>query len=161
LALHVMNVWLAWALVMRIASYVASGFSWISAFAVAAIWAVHPLSTEAVTNIVGRADLIAGFAVLSSVLLYARSRETTGARRWMSLVALTVVTTIGVFAKESAVVIVGVAMLFAICFRSAETSRSKKAFSIADGARGLRRASVALAVPLLLLWIQRTRILGA
>src|SRR5262249_54306781 len=117
--------------------------------------------TEAVTNIVGRADLIAGFAVLSSVLLYARSRETTGARRWMSLVALTVVTTIGVFAKESAVVIVGVAMLFAICFRSAETSRSKKAFSIADGARGLRRASVALAVPLLLLWIQRTRILGA
>jgi hypothetical protein len=32
------------------------------------LWAVHSLSTEAVTNIVGRADLLAAFGVLAGFL---------------------------------------------------------------------------------------------
>ena len=43
-----------------------------SAILIAAVWAVHPLSTEAVTNIVGRADLLAAFAVLSGLLMYVK-----------------------------------------------------------------------------------------
>src|ERR1035437_5292748 len=40
------------------------------AFALAAVWAVHPVLTESVTNIVGRADLLAGFGVLAGSLCH-------------------------------------------------------------------------------------------
>jgi hypothetical protein len=39
-------------------------------FFVAALWAVHPVLTESVTNIVGRADLLAAIALLSGLLIY-------------------------------------------------------------------------------------------
>jgi len=42
---------------------------------VAAIWAVHPLLTESVTNIVGRADLISAMATLGGLLIYRALRE--------------------------------------------------------------------------------------
>jgi hypothetical protein len=50
--LHTMNVWLVFGLALRI------GRRMWPATLLAAVWAVHPLSTEAVTNIVGRADLL-------------------------------------------------------------------------------------------------------
>ena len=37
------------------------------ALAIALLWAVHPLLTESVTNIAGRADLLAALAVLSGL----------------------------------------------------------------------------------------------
>src|ERR1700691_4057050 len=62
-----------------------------TAFFIAMLWAVHPILTESVTNIVGRADLIAGFAVLSGFLMYLKSTETTGWRRnaWLAGLAVT------------------------------------------------------------------------
>ena len=45
-----------------------------AAFAMAAIWGVHPLLTESVTNIVGRADLLAGFGVLAGCCVTPRAR---------------------------------------------------------------------------------------
>src|SRR6478736_2594494 len=50
---HTANVLLFWRVSRRI-----TGDRW-AAVAAAALWAVLPLSTEAVTNIVGRADLLA------------------------------------------------------------------------------------------------------
>src|SRR5262249_9019445 len=35
-----------------------------AAFLLAALWSVHPILTESVTNLVGRADLLAAFGVL-------------------------------------------------------------------------------------------------
>jgi tetratricopeptide (TPR) repeat protein len=139
--LHIANVLLAYALLSRLFA-----FSPI-AFCTAAIWAVHPLSTEAVTNIVGRADLIAALAVLGGLLLYIKSNEAIGSSRVLWTCALAALTVIGVFAKESAVVVGGVIALYAVCS--------------VGGARGVRRAAVALAVPLLILWMQRARVLGA
>ena len=45
---------------------------WLSACAVAAFWAVHPLATEAVTNIAGRADLLAGSGCFSALYAHVR-----------------------------------------------------------------------------------------
>jgi len=56
LSLHIVNVLLAFAVMVRLTK------QGPVAIATAAMWAVHPLSTEAVTNIVGRADLIAALA---------------------------------------------------------------------------------------------------
>src|ERR1039457_840609 len=56
--LHEVNVTLVYALGVLIFSEAAP------ALALAAIWGLHPLLTESVTNIVGRADLLAALGVL-------------------------------------------------------------------------------------------------
>jgi tetratricopeptide (TPR) repeat protein len=106
LLLHVGNVLLAWLLARKL-----TRDFWPPIF-VAAIWAVHPVTTESVTNIVGRADLLAAMAVLSGLLMYLESREATGRRRagWIAGVAFA--TTAGVFSKESAIAIVPLIVLF-------------------------------------------------
>src|SRR5262245_30124544 len=64
LLLHTGNVLLLFALALRL------GHRLWPAFSIAAIWAVHPLSTEAVTNIIGRSDLLAAGATLGAFLAY-------------------------------------------------------------------------------------------
>ncbi len=108
--LHLVNVYLVFALALRLMAGKARAFR--TAFFIALLWSVHPVLTESVTNMVGRADLLAGFAVLSGFLLYLESRETTGWRRGAALAGLGVVTAIGVFSKESAVVLPAVIVLY-------------------------------------------------
>jgi protein O-mannosyl-transferase len=108
LLLHLGNVLLAYALALRLVRRF-----WPSVF-IAAVWAVHPASTESVTNIVGRADLLAAMAVLSGFLMYLQSREGSGWARGAWLAGLAAVTTIGVFSKESAVAILPVVLLYEI-----------------------------------------------
>jgi tetratricopeptide (TPR) repeat protein len=104
--LHAGNVLLVYALALRLMRKL-----WPAVF-VAAVWAVHPVLTESVTNMVGRADLLAGMALLSGFWMYLRSAETQGGRRWAWLAGLMAVTTVGVFSKESAVTILGVIALY-------------------------------------------------
>lgn len=108
LLLHVGNVFLVFALMLRLARALRT------AFFVAMLWAVHPVLTESVTNIVGRADVLAGFGVLSGFLLYLISRETTGWRRGAALAGLVCATAIGVFSKESAVVLPAVIVVYEV-----------------------------------------------
>src|SRR5262249_11811564 len=94
LLLHAANVWLVFGLAMRIGRR-----TW-PAILLAALWAVHPLGTEAVTNIVGRADLLAAFGVLASFYTYLAAGDATSTRRlaWMTLSVMAM--TIAVFSKE-------------------------------------------------------------
>ncbi len=62
--LHSLNVVLVYALATRLLRRF-----WPAVF-LAGLWAVHPLLTESVTNIVGRADLLAASAVLGGLLIY-------------------------------------------------------------------------------------------
>ena len=72
------------------------------AFAAAVLFAVHPCHTEAVTSIVGRAELLAAFFVVASLLAFCRALKAEGALRvfwWaISLGAMGA----GLLAKESA-----------------------------------------------------------
>jgi tetratricopeptide (TPR) repeat protein len=106
LLLHLGNVLLAYALALRMVRKF-----WPSV-CIAALWAVHPLLTESVTNIVGRADLLAAMAVLSGFVIYLKSTEATGWARVVWLAGLAIVTTIGVFSKESAVAIFPLIVLY-------------------------------------------------
>jgi hypothetical protein len=110
LLLHAGSVLMAFALAMRLLRRV-----WPSFFA-AALWAVHPLLTEAVTNIVGRSDLLAAAAVLGGLLLYLKSVDATGSRRWLWLFLLAIVTAIGAFSKETAAVLPGAIVLYEFTF---------------------------------------------
>jgi tetratricopeptide (TPR) repeat protein len=106
--LHGLNVSLVYALGLLIFSEASM------ALALAAIWGLHPLLTESVTNIVGRADLLAAFGVLAGLLCYLRASGAAGRDRLKWLIGMVAAQTIGLFSKESAAVLPGVMLLFDI-----------------------------------------------
>jgi hypothetical protein len=65
------------------------------ALALAAVWAVHPVLTESVTNIVGRADLLSAFGVLAGLLCHLHGGAASGRRKLAWLSGLALATTIG------------------------------------------------------------------
>src|SRR5438477_4952034 len=88
------------------------------AVALAAVWGLHPLLTESVTNIVGRADLLAGFGVLAGLLCDIRGASATGRRKLEWLAALVAAQAIGLFSKESAIVLPGIMLLYDLTWRA-------------------------------------------
>jgi tetratricopeptide (TPR) repeat protein len=131
--LHVINIWLLYELALLIFGRAGP------AFFAAALWAVHPIGTESVTSIVGRADLLAAMSVLGGLLLYIRNR-----RPWAP-VALFAVATLGVFAKENAAVLIGIMLLWDLTF----------------GEKPRWQSYAAVAASLVLLAIVRHQVLGA
>ena len=115
--LHIGNVLLVYLLARR---WWKTGWK---ALAAAVLWAVHPVLTESVTNIAGRADLLAGLAVLSGLWMYLKSAESQGVRRWAWLGGIMLTAMCGVFCKENAVVLPGVMALFELSFRPPQQRR--------------------------------------
>ena len=82
------------------------------AWALAGLWGVHPLLTESVTNIVGRADLLAAFGVLAGLVCHVQAARSTGRRRLGWLAGLALAAGIGMFSKENAVVLPAIMLLY-------------------------------------------------
>ena len=110
LGLHMGNVLLVFALGRRLSGQL------VPSALLAALWAVHPASTESVTNIIGRSDLLAAMATLGGFLMYVKSTQTAGPWRIFWLAGLAVVTLAGVHSKESAVMIIGVIALYELAW---------------------------------------------
>jgi tetratricopeptide (TPR) repeat protein len=100
------------------------------AVALAAIWGLHPVLTESVTNVVGRADLLAGFGLLAGLLCYTRSRK-DGGIKWLA--GLTIAAAIGIFSKESAAALLPVMIVYDLAYRKGVTWR-RRAFGYAAAA---------------------------
>jgi tetratricopeptide (TPR) repeat protein len=110
LALHLTNVALVYALGLLV-------FGEIDlAWALAALWGVHPLLTESVTNVVGRADLLAACGVLAGLLCYIKGASASGRARAKWLAAMVAAQTVGLFSKESAAVLPGMVLLYDLTF---------------------------------------------
>lgn len=108
--LHALNVCLVYELALRLLARPAP------AFFAAALWAVHPIATEAVDNVVGRADLLAALAVLSALLLYLRGTRP---------VVLFAISALGFFSKESAAILPGLMFLCDTAFGAARAVRAR------------------------------------
>ncbi len=143
LLLHCLNVILVYLLAKR---FIRS--AWLPEL-IAMAWAVHPVLTESVTNIVGRADLLAGASILGGFLLYLKSTESSGWARVGSLAGLCAITFVGVFSKESAVALLGVVILYEVAFW-----RGKKSL------RAAAWGCVAIVIPILCLLYERARLLA-
>src|SRR5271157_2104541 len=87
------------------------------ALALAALWGVHPLLTESITNVVGRADLLAAFGVLAGLLCYVKSATAIGRRKLLWLGAMVIAQTVGIFSKENAAVLPGIMLLYDLTWR--------------------------------------------
>jgi tetratricopeptide (TPR) repeat protein len=109
-ALHAVNIALVYLLGWLIFAEV-----W-PAFAMAALWALHPVLTESVANVAGRADLLAAFGTLAGLLCYARGLTAAGWRRAAWLAALAAAAAMGVFSKESGVVLVAAMVVYDLAF---------------------------------------------
>jgi protein O-mannosyl-transferase len=120
------------------------------AAALAGLWAVHPALTESVTNIVGRADLLAGMAVVGGLLLYLGSAQSTGWRRLIWLAALFTAALVGMLSKESAAVLVGVVALYEWTWW-----RERR------NAKALVMGCAVIGLAFLAMWTHRTAVLGA
>jgi len=95
------------------------------ALALAALWGLHPLLTESVTNVVGRADLLAGFGVLAGLLCYIRWASATGRRNHWWLAAMVAAQTIGLFSKENAAVLPAILLLYDLTWSKRATWRAR------------------------------------
>ena len=132
LLLHAANVLLVWLLVSRVIGDDAA------AFAAAAIWAVLPVSAEAVTNITGRADELAAVGVLGALVLHRRS--------WLGVTAAA---TLAVFSKESGIAVVVLVVCYEVLFWNRKTSR-----------RALAAGLMAVTVPAAVMLAARSAVLG-
>jgi tetratricopeptide (TPR) repeat protein len=112
LALHEVNIALVYALGVLIFGETAP------ALALAAIWGLHPLLTESVTNIVGRADLLAAFGVLAGLLCHVRGASAAGRRRVAWLAGLGAAQAVGLFSKENGVVLPGIMLAYDLTWDS-------------------------------------------
>jgi tetratricopeptide (TPR) repeat protein len=144
LLLHASNVALVFLLMLRLVRQF-----WMSVF-IAALWAVHPVLTESVTNIVGRADLLAGLATLGGFLMYLKSTETVGWRRAVWLFGLMAATAVGVISKESAVCVLGVIVLYELIWWRERRRRG-----------ALLLGCAATAIPIAVMLYQRAAVLAA
>lgn len=146
--LHLFNVLLVYALAMRLLQKF-----WPAIF-VAALWAVHPILTESVTNIIGRSDLLAAMAILSGLLMYLKSAASTGWRRYAWLFGLLAATAIGAYSKESAVAILGVVIAYELTFWK-KTPQQPAEF------RAALLGCAAVAIPISVMLYQRAKVLAA
>jgi tetratricopeptide (TPR) repeat protein len=104
--LHVLNVLLVFSLCRKLFR------KEMPAFFAAALWAVHPIGTEAVTNVAGRADLLAATGVLGGLALYIRVRDVGGRRAVLGALGLFGLTVFGSFSKENGAVLPGLMLLW-------------------------------------------------
>jgi tetratricopeptide (TPR) repeat protein len=143
-ALHAVNIALVY--LLGLVLFQAIKLKEHLAFALAAVWAVHPVLTESVTNIVGRADLLAALGVLAGLLCHVQGGAASPRRKLAWLSGLVLATTIGLFSKESAVVLLAAMVIYDLAFR--QTWRVRAA------------GYLALAVPFLVFFYVRGQVLA-
>jgi tetratricopeptide (TPR) repeat protein len=83
----------------------------------AALFAVHPVNVESVTNLVGRADLLATLFLLAGAWGYLRAAAVEGGRKLAWLAGAGGAVCLGVLAKENAVMIAAFVVLYDALWR--------------------------------------------
>ncbi len=122
---HVINMMLHWINCLAVFALIKRMIDSSLASAVAtAVFAVHPLATEAVTNIVGRADLLVTLFVLMGLHMHLSFRHSHGIRRAGILVGIGFVASLAVFSKENGVLLVGLMILADLMLARSERKAS-------------------------------------
>jgi hypothetical protein len=122
----------------------------------ALVFAVHPVHTEVVANVVGQAELIAAFTTLGACLLFI-TRPDGQSISWGRRVALLVLFLAGVLAKESAIVLPG--LLVALDFATGRVRAERS--SLVSYTRALAMPAFLFAAVSVLYFSYRVGVLGS
>ncbi len=141
-ALHAVNMGLVYLLGLVIFEELPA------ALLLAALWGIHPVLTESVTNIVGRADLLGAFGVLAALHAHRKALDAAGGRKaaWLGAIALAV--TVGIFSKESTIVVLAAMAIYDLTFGRAATWKARVP------------SYVAVAIPCVVFFYLRAGVLG-
>lgn len=158
---HWINVGLHWtvAVLLYLVALMLLRKVW-PAFFVAALFATHPVGTESVANMVGRADLLVTAVVLAGLLCYVKSTRVSGWRKVGWLSSLSILTLLGVFCKESAVVVLGVMGLYDVTYRMEKLDSGTFRNLAKNGWRFFKEGYIAIVPPLVALLVVRSMVFG-
>jgi tetratricopeptide (TPR) repeat protein len=117
--IHGLNCLLVWILMRRLMR--GKYLPWIGAL----LYGVHPLQTEAVTNLVGRSDLLACLFILGGLWIHLENMQR--GITWPRLLALSFCFLLGLLSKEVALVLIGVIFWYECCHQPSRLW-SKSAF---------------------------------
>lgn len=109
IALHALVAWLVLRLFRRV-----TGDEWVAAGG-ALYFAAHAVHTEAVANVVGRAELMAAAFFLLALLGHAASEEAAGGRARLLHAAALLAYGMALLCKENAITFLGAAVLYDLC----------------------------------------------
>lgn len=86
----------------------------LTSFLAALLFAVHPVHTEAVTGVVGRAEALSSIFFLSAFISYAKSTGYRKKTKWNPLFVTVALVTIAMLCKEQGITVIGVCCVYEI-----------------------------------------------
>ena len=129
---HVVNILLhagVSALVLLLAWWLGAGR--IAAVASALIFAAHPVHTEAVANLAGRAELMSAFFFLIALVVHIRARGLERPRDRALMVIAAIALLLALLSKENALTFVGVAVVYDLLFPGRPGVRVRERLAVA------------------------------
>ncbi|XP_029290183.1 protein O-mannosyl-transferase TMTC3 [Cottoperca gobio] len=85
-----------------------------SSLVAALLFAVHPIHTEAVTGVVGRAELLSSIFLLAAFLAYTRSTGTDHSIVWAPIALTVVLVAAATLCKEQGITVVGICCVYEV-----------------------------------------------
>ncbi|XP_062403453.1 protein O-mannosyl-transferase TMTC3 [Sardina pilchardus] len=111
---HLLNVVLhavVCILFMRVCRLFLDGMSSLWA---ASLFAVHPIHTEAVTGVVGRAELLSSIFLLAAFLAYTKSRSPDHSIVWTPIAVTVILVAAATLCKEQGITVIGICCVYEV-----------------------------------------------
>ncbi|KAA0724450.1 Transmembrane and TPR repeat-containing protein 3 [Triplophysa tibetana] len=80
----------------------------------ALLFAVHPIHTEAVTGVVGRAELLSSIFLLAAFLAYTKSKDTDHSIVWTPIVVTVFLVAVATLCKEQGITVIGICCIYEV-----------------------------------------------
>ncbi|XP_048404960.1 protein O-mannosyl-transferase TMTC3 isoform X2 [Stegostoma tigrinum] len=78
------------------------------------LFAVHPIHTEAVTGVVGRAELLSSIFFLAAFLSYTKSKGPNNSIVWAPIVVTVILVAVATLCKEQGITVIGICFVYEI-----------------------------------------------
>ncbi|XP_069085716.1 protein O-mannosyl-transferase TMTC3 isoform X2 [Pleurodeles waltl] len=78
------------------------------------LFAVHPIHTEAVTGVVGRAELLSSIFLLAAFLFYTKSKGPENTIVWTPIAVAVVLVAVATLCKEQGITVVGICCIYEV-----------------------------------------------
>ncbi|XP_030632534.1 protein O-mannosyl-transferase TMTC3 [Chanos chanos] len=85
-----------------------------SSLVAALLFAVHPIHTEAVTGVVGRAELLSSIFLLAAFLAYTKSKALDHSIVWTPIALTVILVAVATLCKEQGITVIGVCCVYEV-----------------------------------------------